>query len=99
MYGVELRIKRAERLAQRTVECVHWAVAVGSGVETLPRYLYAHRCLGTTRGTFTLLHDHGEINDGEWGDVSGAMALHEQLEGCLGTLVACAGRLHLLNKR
>ena len=67
---VELRVERPERLAERGVEGVHRAVAVGGGVEDLALHLHLDGRLGQQLAPLALLDEDGEVDDPERGDVA-----------------------------
>ena len=69
---VDARVERAERLAQRGVEGVDRAVAVGRGVEDLAVDLDLDRRLGQQLAAVALLDEAGVVDDPERRDVVGA---------------------------
>ena len=83
---VEARIERPERLAQRGVEGVDRAVAVGRRVEHLAGHLDLDGRLGEQLAAVALLDEHGEVDDPERRHVVGRVAADEQLERRLGAL-------------
>ena len=63
--GVELRVERPQRLAQRAVERIDRAVAVGRGVEHLAVHLDLDGRLGEELAAGPLLDEHGVVEDPE----------------------------------
>ena len=98
-HGLDLGVELDQRLAQRGVERVHGAVALGGGVLGLAvRALEHDRRLGDRRlRLVALLVDDAEADEPE---EAAAVALerlpHEELEGRVGALVGIAARLELL---
>ena len=62
---VDRRVERPERLAQRGVEGVDRAVAVGRGVQGLAVDLDLDRRLGQQLAPVALLHEAGVVDDPE----------------------------------
>ena len=83
---VDARVERAERLAQRGVEGVDRAVAVGGGVQDLAVDLDLDRRLGEELAAVALLDEAGVVDDPERRRVVGRVAPDEQLERGLGAL-------------
>ena len=96
--GVELRVERAERLAQRGVERVDRAVAVGRRVQHLAVDLDLDRRLGAQLAAVALLDEAGVVDDPERRDVAAAVAPDEELEGRLGALEREPVGLELLDE-
>ena len=84
--AVEQRVERAERLAQRGVERVDRAVAVGGRVQDLAVDLDLDRRLGQQLPPVALLDEAGVVDDPERRDVAGCVAPDEELERRLGAL-------------
>ena len=95
---VDRRVERAERLAQRGVERVDRAVAVGRGVQDLAVDLHLDRRLGEQLAAVALLDEAGVVDDPERGGVVGCVAPDEQLEGGLRALEREAFGLELLDQ-
>ena len=95
---VELRVERPQRLAERGVERVDRAVAVGGGVEHLAVDLDLHRRLGQELATRALLDEAGVVDDPERRGVVRLVAPDQQLEARLGALEREALVLELLDE-
>ena len=83
---VEPRVERAERLAQRRIERIDRAVAVGRRVQRLAVDLDLDRRLGQHLAAVALLDEAGVVDDPERRRVVGGVAADEQLEAGLGPL-------------
>ena len=83
---VEDRVERAERLAQRGVEGVDRAVAVGRGVEDLAVDLDLDGRLGPQLAAVALLDEARVVEDLERRHVARRVAPDEELERGLGAL-------------
>ena len=95
---VDARVERAERLAQRGVERVDRAVAVGRGVQDLAVDLDLDGRLGQQLAAVALLDEAGVVDDPERRDVVGRVAPDEQLEAGLGALEREPVGLELLDE-
>ena len=95
---VEHRVERPQRLAQRAVERVDRAVAVGGGVQHLAVDLDLDRRLGEQLAPGPLLDEHGVVDDPERRRVVGRVAPDQQLERRLGALEREALVLELLDQ-
>ena len=98
MDAVELWVEGAQRLAQRRVEGVDRAVAVGGRVQHLALDLDLDGRLGAQVLPVALLDEDGEVEQLERRDVVAAMAPDEELERRLGALEAGALGLELLDE-
>ena len=95
---VELRVERPERLAERRVERVDRAVAVGRGVEDLAVDLDLDRRLGEELAARALLDEAGVVDDPERRGVVRLVAADQELEARLGALEREALALELLDE-
>src|SRR4051812_9715451 len=95
---VEARGEGRQCLAQRRVECVDRAVAIGSGMQDLAFDLDLDGRLGQQLAPVTLLDEAGVVDDPERRDVVRTVPSDEQLEARLGTLEREAVRLELLDQ-
>ena len=98
VHRLELRVERRERLAQRGVERVDRAVAVGRGVEDLALDLDLDGRLGQQLPALALLGERGVVDDPEGRLVAGRLAPDEQLERGLRALEREALVLELLDR-
>ena len=98
MDAVELRVERPERLAERRVEGVDRAVAVGGGVEDLAVDLDLDGRLGEELAALALLDEAGVVDDPERRRVVRLVAADQQLEARLGALEREALALELLDE-
>src|SRR3990172_1230815 len=96
--GVEDRVERTKRLAQRGVERVDRAVAVGGGVERLPVHLDLHGRLCPELLAMALLDETRVVDDPEWRSVARRLATNEELKGSLGTFEGEAFVLEALDE-
>ena len=96
--AVDVRVERPQRLAQRGVEGVDGAVAVGGGVEDLAVDLDLDGRLGEQLAALALLDEAGVVEDPERRRVVRLVAPDQQLEARLGALEREALVLELLDE-
>ena len=89
----EMRVALRDRLAQRRVERVHRAVALGRADDALAADVHLDRGLDHRLAVFALLDDHAEALEAEQRLVRRQLVAQQQLERGVGGLVVVAAVL------